>query len=197
MNSVVVKSWETIEAELRKQFPSVYESLSPPASEFELARLEKSCEVSLPDDFRASLLRHNGQRERHSLHGLVNGAELLNIEGILDVWNIWRQVASDPENFVHPDNDTSKEIATDRVWHPKWIPFTETADGNSHVMDLAPRRKGSVGQVFMHAHGECGDVMAKSFGQWLERVASKLRNQEFNVEAVEQFKKPWFSGLDV
>jgi cell wall assembly regulator SMI1 len=197
-NSPVENAWETIEAELATQFPSVSASLNPPASEIDVARLEKRCDVSLPDDFKVSLLRHNGQKQRGILDtGFVNSALLLNVDSMITIWTTWRKLAADPAYVVHPDNDTSKEIATNHVWHPKWIPFTETVDGNSHIIDLAPRKSGTVGQVFMHAHGECGNVMTRSFTQWLERVASKLKNREYDSELVARFNAPWFSDIDI
>src|SRR5262245_59996125 len=100
---------------------------------------------------------------------LVNGADLHNAEGITRHWQMWQMLAAD-SNEVDPSNDTSEKIATDVAWHPKWIPIALTGSNLCYVLDLAPRPKGSLGQIFTHAHGEPGGVLAKSYTEWLECI---------------------------
>ena len=150
--------WQTIELQLQEQFPAVFQTLAPPASEADVARLESRFGAILPSDLKESLLRHDGQQPRNTLANLVKGNTLLSVEGILDVWSVWQELAADPMYVVHPSNDTSEEIGTGVVWHPKWLPFTETGSGWHHVIDFGPRSKGVVGQVFHLAHGEPGEM---------------------------------------
>lgn len=196
-DTALTTAWATIEAELAVQFPAVRSSLAAPATPLEIARLEKRCNVKLPDDLRASLLRHNGQIDRQTLNTFANGATLLSVDAIIATWIMWQDLAGDSMLSVYPSNDTSKEIATNRVWHPKWLPFTETCDGNYHVMDFAPRSKGTMGQIFKLAHGEPGDVLATSYTQWLERIASKLVSRDYYDDSAAELNTPWFSGYDV
>jgi cell wall assembly regulator SMI1 len=187
----IFAAWETIETELRNQFPDVLETLAPPARPAEIDQIEQICEVALPEDFRASLLRHNGQSGSNWMRGLVNGADMHNVNGIAKHWQMWQMLAADG-NEANPSSDTSEEIATDVIWHPKWIPFALTGANLSYVMDLAPRPKGSLGQVFTHAHGEPGRVLAKSFTEWLEGIASWLVGKNYDRDAVKRFGTPWF-----
>jgi cell wall assembly regulator SMI1 len=191
------ETWDTIESELAVQFPQVHESLSPPATAYELDLLEGAMDRMLPPDFRASLLRHNGQRERMSLHGFCNSACLLGTDGILDVWHGWRNVADPSIMYVHPHNDTSLEIDTGVVWHPGWVPFTETDCGNYHFLDLAPRPRGTVGQIFFSFDAAPGGVLARSYREWLDRIASKLVARDYQRTLSEEFGSPWFNGFDV
>jgi molybdopterin molybdotransferase len=201
--SKIVAAWETIEAELQAQFPAVSETLAPPAQASEINQIEEACSVVLPQDFRESLLRHNGQRGSMSMHNdpdprgsywrcsLVNGADLLGAGDIIKHWQMWVDVVGD-SNETDPSSDTSDEIATDVIWHRSWIPFALTGNNTSYVIDLAPRSKGSVGQVFTHASGSPGEVLARSFTEWLEGIASKLARRSYNDEAVKRFGIPWF-----
>lgn len=187
----VFTAWEAIEAQLREQFPSVLETLAAPASAAEIDEIEQVCAVTLPEDFRASFLRHNGQSGSNWMQGLVNGADLHNAEGIGRHWRMWQMLAADG-NEAHPSNDTSEEIATDVVWHPKWIPFALTGSNLSFVLDLAPRPKGSLGQIFTHAHGEPSGVLARSYIEWLEGIADRLVRKSYHHDAVSRFASPWF-----
>ena len=189
--SKIAAAWETIEAELQVQFPTVLESLAPPAQASEINQIEEVCHVQLPQDFCESLLRHNGQRGSHWTRALVNGADLLGVEEIGKHWQMWSLVVGD-SNEADPSSDVSEEIATDMIWHPKWIPFALTGSNMSYVIDLAPRSKGSVGQVFTHASGSPGEVLARSYTEWLEGLASKLARKSYDDEAVKRFGIPCF-----
>jgi hypothetical protein len=57
--------------------------------------------------------------------------------------------------------------------------------------------EGVVGQIFVRARGTPGDVLARSYGEWLERVASKLATQEYRTDAVKCLGTLWFQGVDV
>jgi len=195
--SRIVAAWEAIEAALHAQFPAVLATLAPPAQAAEIDAVEQICEVALPLDLRESLLRHNGQRDSHRTRGLVNGADLLDAEGIGRVWQMWAMVTGDGNNEVDPSNDVSEAIATDVVWHPKWIPFAQTGDNLSYVTDLAPRQKGSVGQVFTHYSGTPGEVLARSYTEWLEGLAAKLAARSYDDAAVKRFGTPWFGSASV
>ncbi len=187
----VLAAWETIETELREQFPAVLETLALPARAAEIDEIEQVCGVTLPVDFRASLLRHNGQSASNWMRGLVNGADLHSAEGIAKHWQMWQMLAADG-NEIDPSNDISEEIATDVGWHPKWVPFALTGSNLSYVIDLAPRPKGSLGQIFTHAHGTPGGVLARSYADWLEGIARRLVSKDYNHEAVNRFTTPYF-----
>jgi cell wall assembly regulator SMI1 len=191
--SKIVAAWETIEAELQVQFPAVLETLAPPAQASQIDQIEEVCQTPLPQDFRESLLRHNGQRGSHWNRALGNGADLLSAEEISKVWQMWALVVGDgDDNEAHPSSDTSEEIATDVIWHPKWIPFAHTGSNMSYVTDLAPRSKGSVGQVFAHSSGSPGNILARSYTEWLEDVALKLARKSYDDELVKRFGTPYF-----
>jgi cell wall assembly regulator SMI1 len=106
-------SWDTIESELAAQFPKVLASLSPPAEELDVVQMEDALGCKLPSDFRASLMRHNGQDKQSLEAGAVlfcNAASLLGTVGILHAWTMWQEISADEGMEVHPSSDTSTAI---------------------------------------------------------------------------------------
>ena len=57
--------WDRIEALLAMYAPQLAVVLNSPASEDEIAAVERSLKISLPDDVRISYLRHNGESDRN------------------------------------------------------------------------------------------------------------------------------------
>lgn len=53
-------TWRRIERWLARHAPATYKSLRPPATPLAIARAEAGMGARLPDDLRASLLRHDG-----------------------------------------------------------------------------------------------------------------------------------------
>ena len=68
--------WEEIERWLATSAPNVGEQLRGPASSLDIAWFSRRTRLELPDDFRRSVLRHDGTSPSS---GLLGGRELLSI----------------------------------------------------------------------------------------------------------------------
>ena len=74
---------------------------------------------------------------------------------------------SEPEEGVADDSDD--------WWNPKWVPLTYSGSGDHHCVDLAPTPDREVGQIILMYHDvPTRQVVARSFGAWLEAVANDL-----------------------
>src|SRR5574341_1528042 len=57
----VADSWERLERWYKKHLPEVFESLRPPATKAQIEAFEKATGLTIPEDWRQSLLIHDGQ----------------------------------------------------------------------------------------------------------------------------------------
>jgi cell wall assembly regulator SMI1 len=71
----VEQVWARIDAWLAERHPSLAERLAGPASEADLAHLERSIGASLPEDYKCSLRIHAGGRTRTTTRGDAKYAE--------------------------------------------------------------------------------------------------------------------------
>ena len=108
-----------LEESLRKHRPHYRNILLPGASATELASLEKSLSVSLPEEARTLLAWHNGQ-EADSIGGFERDWRLLSTT----------QIAEEKNDLLDPD-------AKDTGWSPVWIPFLGDGYGNYLCLDTS------------------------------------------------------------
>ncbi|MED7925614.1 hypothetical protein SMD20_15275 [Nonomuraea sp. LP-02] len=106
----VNRQWRRVERWLRANAPRTYRTLAGPGRARTIAVAEAQMGVDLPDDLRASLLRHNGSRGRWAF-GLgfwADGSANLGIRQIRDSWRLLcgRSAAGG--------------------WEGTWIPFLAT-----------------------------------------------------------------------
>lgn len=165
----VEAAWTTIEAWYAEQGAS--HLLHPPAGPDQVAAVEAALDVTLPEPWRASLLRHDGTDEG----GWPTG-ELLSTQRIVDETNVWRKLL---------DGGTFEDSASDRGddgealapgwWNRGWICLDADGAGNGAAVDLEPGPEGSVGQVIDMDHevGPSGP-MADDVAAYLERVVDSL-----------------------
>ena len=81
--------WARIEAWLDKNAPRALASLRSPADELDVAKFERKLGATLPDDFRASLRRHNGQFPTFAVFGRW---ELLDLQRLSELWLLNQEV---------------------------------------------------------------------------------------------------------
>jgi cell wall assembly regulator SMI1/ankyrin repeat protein len=176
----IAASWQRIEKCLEDRGSDVLESLGDPADNSELAALERTLRVKLPEDFKESCLVHNGQRDAQldaplipPLEEFDEGRTLLNLEAIETEWGQWNDNYKQGE-FDDQESDPDKGIRND-WWNPKWIPFAWDGGGNSLCLDMAPTKAGRAGQVITMSH-ESGRrvLLAGSFSEWLADLAETL-----------------------
>ncbi|MEV5556447.1 SMI1/KNR4 family protein [Nonomuraea wenchangensis] len=118
----VNRQWRRVERWLRANAPRTYRTLAGPGRAATIAVAEAQMGVDLPDDLRASLLRHNGSRGRWAF-GLgfwADGSANLGIRQIRDAWRLLcgRSAAGG--------------------WEGTWIPFLATTDPAAAPSYAAP-----------------------------------------------------------
>ena len=161
--------WNQFTKWLEANYAEELKELNPPASDKEIAELEKLIESKLPQDFIDLLKVHNGQKSYTG--GLFDGSEFLSTQRIADEWNIWKQLLDSGEF----DGSTSEpeEGIKDDWWNSKWIPFTYDGAGNHLCIDLDPDVKGNVGQIITMWHDDLPrELEAVGFKVWFESYVS-------------------------
>nr|WP_275936316.1 SMI1/KNR4 family protein [Sinosporangium album] len=166
----VEAAWIRLERWLASNAPRTYSDLAPPAAPRELARFERSMGLRLPDDLKASLMRHNGVIQGSgSLFGMMYAP--MSAQEIYDAWHALCENGEAEAGY--PDaNDT--DIAPEAYWwHPSVIPFAQDTGGDHLVLD----REGHVGEFF----NDEGLIFADNAGHssyvsLLERVAKSLES---------------------
>lgn len=149
----------------------------PGATDAELARLESGLGFRLPDELRAMLATANGQDRRVSPDGPIDGHRFMTTTEILEthqslersVWDL-AHAAEQPGYF------------SDDVLSPLWVPFTELVDQH-HMVDLAPGRLGTRGQVLVRYNApEPLPPAAPSLAAFLRSVNEGIDSGAFEVE---------------
>jgi cell wall assembly regulator SMI1 len=155
-----------------------------PAKESAIAAAEKTIGLPFPDDFRASLLVHDGQEPGHEsiFEWLPGHAPLAPLDAIV------AEHASQRKRFDEIESaDPPQLIAGDRLhhyfWHPKRIPIAgnEWFDQDNTYLDFFPGPSGVAGQLAMFGKGCFGVVHGPGF-----RTAVTLF-----VESLESGKWKW------
>jgi len=171
-------SWENI-LKLLKAIPnnSCYD-VNAPATTREIKSLEEKIGIKLPDSFKEYLSVSDGQKDQFS-HALIGYMNFFDISTIIEVWS----------NMVDEfDGDIIDWKTEDKIkpviWDKGWIPFTSNGGGsNMMVLDMAPGKNGTVGQIFLW-HPGLGDedeITADSFEECSVGLLSRLTNKEYTI----------------
>ncbi|MGP4102214.1 SMI1/KNR4 family protein [Nonomuraea sp. KM90] len=122
-------TWRRTERWLARHAPATYKSLRPPATPQAIARAEAAMGAHLPDDLRASLLRHDGARDGGFSFPPIYTA--MSIRGIQHDWQGNCDITlDDPQLSPH-------------WWHGRLIPFGYDGTGGSLFVDPDTGRTGS------------------------------------------------------
>ena len=167
--------WERIEAHLQKHATVKEHSqpfLNPGATDEEIVSAESSVGVRFPEDFRASLKRHNGQARYEVVVGM--GA-LLSTQEIVEQWSVWKELL-DEGSFQDDDMDVVPDPGVKAIWwNPRWIPITHDGSGDHDCLDMDPAEAGTVGQIIEMWHDDnVRPLRAPSFLSWLTTAASDM-----------------------
>ncbi len=176
--------WQSIEAWCQENAKERATDLqgSKPATQEEIARLEKALNARLPTEFKAELLLHGGKRSygSGSFYFEYSG---LNIDQIIHCWEGLEKLNSEGKLEYKP-KETSKENYRIRYvwWHSGWIPFAEDGGGNLLCIDVDPPA-GYRGQVLyweIHA-GPVGPI-ADDFEAYIKGYAKKLTSGKYKYD---------------
>jgi cell wall assembly regulator SMI1 len=168
--------WRRIELWLKHNARPVLRSLRKGATEKDIAGAEDALGRSLPDDFRQSLLRHDGQqpdRTYGTSFGLAYENYLYPVSKAVRV----RQTLVDLlDKGLGRDLEVLTEGPVRAVWWDRgWLPFVEDGGNNPGCVDLHPAAGGRVGQVIQFwSQNHLRSVLARSFRGWLGRFADAL-----------------------
>ncbi len=174
------ETWQRIEGWLSLNAKPVARSLRKRATDKDVARAERALGRALPEDFRQSLARHDGQQlnEWGSSPGLVYGRNLFPISKSLEIWQMLA-------GLLDEDDGRPRKVLTygpvRAVWWDRlWWPIGESSGNDFCCLDLHPAPRGRVGQVIQFwSQNLLRSVLAKSFGQWLGGFADELDAREF------------------
>ncbi len=132
------------------------------ASDKAIAAAETQLGFALPEAVRAFYRLHDGADAP-----AVAGRELLSLERMLGEWTIWKQLL-DKGTFEDNDHGAPGPGVQKKWWIPEWVPVTYDGSGNHHVVDCAPGKGGTVGQIVDFWHDEPSRrVVGKDLVTWL------------------------------
>ncbi|MFF0576446.1 SMI1/KNR4 family protein [Streptosporangium saharense] len=126
----VNRQWVRIERWLRVNAPRTYGTLAAPARPGTIAVAEAQMGLRLPEDLRASLLRHNG--------GGVSllGEDPLDVRRIRDSWRMLCEVDGTDDHLAEEKDERSE------WWDGRMIPFTADGTGCYLLVDSVVRDVG-------------------------------------------------------
>lgn len=126
----VNRQWVRIERWLRVNAPRTYGTLAAPARPGTIAVAEAQMGLRLPEDLRASLLRHNG--------GGVSllGEDPLDVRRIRDSWRMLCEVDGTDDHLADETDERSE------WWDGRMIPFTADGTGCYLLVDSVVRDVG-------------------------------------------------------
>ena len=127
--------------------PNCLHILNEGASEKQISQLESLIGLKLPEEVRASLKRHDGQKS--NVISVWGGLELLSCEGIAHNWQINKELLSEETGW---EDGEVEEGVKQQWWNPRWIPWLDNGRGDLTCIDMDPATEGSKGQIIDVGH---------------------------------------------
>lgn len=158
----LITNWVRIKHWLSENFPETLENLYSPAFESQIEAAETAIGMRFPEALRTLLLEHNGE-ERHWPPGIFpDGHRFLPTEDIVETWY-----------KLHEFNDATPE---------HWLPISASRFKSIRFLDFNPPQGGHPGQVVeVNFDAQSYDVLADSFGDYIERYAVDLSVNKYAV----------------
>lgn len=165
------RAWSRIEKWMDAHAPEAIEVLRPGINDASIERAEEILEFELPESYRRSLARHDGQEMRWP--SLVEFGFLMPLQ----------QVVDDARSLAELYEQRSAGAAADEWWRPGLIPFV-SRDGDYLCLDLKPCAGRPRGEVWALLHDDepARSRIAADFGAWLERWAGELEAGVFYLD---------------
>lgn len=169
--NTMTHEWDRLKKWLYKSCPLMVTSLNKGASSEQLSELEKTLDVSLPEDYKDFLQIHNGQI--FNSPALVDLEVLNSTDFILSEWKFWKELY-DAGEFKSYQSTPDNGIKND-WWNPSWIPITSNGYGDHICIDLDPTSGGTKGQIISMFHDDPRrELLALSFKKWLRNYIEDL-----------------------
>ena len=160
--------WYFVEKWCRENAPRACEDFKQGASTEEIISLEERIGMSLPEEFAAYLMVHNGEM-------WFGSYRYLGTERIEQNWSIMNQIVEGGAFDNLQVEDVSKGIIKNTWWDSHWIPFAEDSGGNMICIDLDPDVNRTVGQViYWEKHEGPLPTNCQSFFAWFKYLQEDL-----------------------
>lgn len=181
----MLQLWTRYRIWLETHCPEALETLQPGASEEQIAEVEAILGTRFPEDYRQSLLIHNGQSMEEI--GLLGDFYLLPLEGIVQEWNAWKELMQNGEfNDVTPV--AVGPVRSDSWWHPQWLPISSNGNGDIHALDMTPPEDGQSGQILIvWQEFPERDVVSTGYRAWFEHFVASLESGAYGIEIVDGY----------
>jgi cell wall assembly regulator SMI1 len=176
--NTIHSTWQRIETWLRIHMPDIWQ---------EIRQAEMAIGLTLPEDFKASYLLHNGGY----LILLASEMNIFSLDDLVATWQMFQQLAEEetwtdagPPYYVGNSLEGSNFEAIQPVWwDTHWIPFGRDLAGNCCCIDFNPTEEGLPGQIIDWDH-EVGPsrVLAHSFSEVLSTFASDLEAGAYVID---------------
>lgn len=167
--------WNDIEAWYGEHAPDQVENLAEGAGDAQIAAFRKATKLALPDDYEASLRRHDG-------YVYIDDYEYVPLENVQETWSDMKDNLKEREYEGMEVADTGGGVIKDTFWNAGWIPFAEDGGGNLLCLDMDPGPKGKKGQVVKWEIGAGpGPTEHDSFTAWLAAYRDDLLAGKFKV----------------
>ncbi|MFJ3224421.1 SMI1/KNR4 family protein [Streptomyces sp. NPDC086783] len=159
------ESWRRIDAWLATHAASDFALLNPPATQDDIERAERLLGIALPGDLAESLRCHDGVS---AWAAFLPEQSPLAVSGIVDRWQTCMDIAAENDGL------TRRPWEGEPWWHPLWVPWAESADGGTQVIDQRPGPSG--GRIGWAGHSGGGDFTDPwpDLASLLEAVARAL-----------------------
>jgi cell wall assembly regulator SMI1 len=195
MNNSMQPVWSRLEAIFKQRYPTLFESLNPPATVEQLDAFEAATQLRLPDDVRESYLLHDGCKGTGELDedekpALFCRYRWSSLSESLARWQSFQEVVlhghfDDTSYFYSEAEDPDGWAACEvRPWEvvfpPCWFPIGQLGSDLEcgWFIDMLPGPKGSMGQLIYQIMGASSLVVTRSFSNYLHALADSLEKGE-------------------
>ncbi len=162
-------AWNRIEKWYAEKAPDI--ELGAVAAAADITAVETHLGLALPEELKASLMRHNGVKNWPR-------GELLSVGRIKNDWDDYADLLDEGtfDDILGKENDFIQKC----WWNKSWVPIDADGNGNLTFLDLNPGSKGVVGQVIYMDQEEGPSLpLFADFAAYLENTAEMLEGGKY------------------
>lgn len=192
MADAISQLWTRLERWGSDNAPAMLQDLNPPATEEQLAELQKAVGRLLPTSFLQSLKFHNGESDGWPSRVFADRGAYLPSERVAEEWQ-QRQMIADQLGFESDEEELAEMQAsgvitvdgpvTPVTFSKDWIPIMDCNGDIFWALDFAPAEGGKPGQVIqVDWEGTYHGVVADSFEAFLAAYVADLEAGRYRIE---------------
>ena len=190
----VRKLWQRLESWAAVHAPQILRYLNAPATEDDIFTLEQALGLQLPLAFRACLKIHNGEDDPWGPSILDNGAYMLPIQRIFEVWHHGVQYAQSKGRLSLEDPRAwaawilAGSINVHGPVKPmhvnlRWVPITNCNGDIIRYLDFDPPLGGTPGQLIeVDVEGGTWRVLAPSFFDFFKQYVEGIEKGKYLID---------------